>query len=219
MCEINPLTGAQLDPLPIPSLVIAMSARTGSSQLCSILGQLGFFAEPHEIFNPEGPVQWLVAHHGISDIRRYLSILAGTHERFCFKVAASHWAPYAPQHHRLFPLASYVYLERVDLGAQALSLARAVATGVWHAPADSSASTPKGKIEVPPDSIARCRGHLERERKYWNEFFLAEGIQPLRITYESLVADPARVTRAICDFAGLPIGSRCIPAGRYRKLG
>jgi LPS sulfotransferase NodH len=211
--------GTQFDPVHGPCLIIAMTARTGSSQLCSILGQLGVFGIPLECLNPRGPLQWILTEYQIEEPSSYLTSLSKRCQHFCFKVAGGDWTPFADRASRLFPNARYVYLERHDHRAQAESLARALLSGVWH--------HERGRpIPVLPPIRARdfaqkvrlASEQLAGERALWQHFFEASGITPLKISYESLTRDPASAVRSICHFAGVDLPDGPIPEGRYRKL-
>jgi LPS sulfotransferase NodH len=213
------IDAAILKPVPGRVLVIAITARTGSTQLCSILGQLGNFGAPEEIFNPRGAMPYLCRRHCRGRTEDYLVNMARGVEVFCFKVAACDWQPFASHASRLFPQAQYVHLQRHDLDAQALSLARAIATGTWHqAVNDRESSDGTVRESLPVELVARCRQQIERECEGWIRFFGEQGIRPLPLWYEDSVADPAYTVRRICQFASVDIGDRAIPSGKYRKL-
>lgn len=44
---------------------------------------------------------------------------------------------------------------------------------------------------------------LVRERARWEMFFARTGIDPLRLEYETLIADPCRAVHQIADLMGL----------------
>src|SRR5262249_53425209 len=50
---------------------------------------------------------------------------------------------------------------------------------------------------------------IERDNAAWEAWFSAEGIQPCRVVYEELDADPVRVASGVLGFLGLDL-----PAGR-----
>jgi LPS sulfotransferase NodH len=210
---------AILKPVPGRVLVIAMTARTGSTQLCSILGQLGNFGAPEEIFNPRGAMPYLCRRYCRGRTEDYLVNMARGVEVFCFKVAGCDWHPLASHASRLFPQAQYVYLQRHDLDAQALSLARAIATGTWHqAVNDRESGDGAVQESLPVKLVTRCRQQIEHENESWIRFFGEYGIRPLPLWYEDSVADPACTVRRICQFANVHMGDRAIPRGKYRKL-
>lgn len=94
----------------------------------------------------------------------------------------------------LFPDLQYIYLTREDLDAQIVSLAIAWQTKQW-----TSSDERRGEPKYSQEDIFRARTFLAAEAKGWVDFFDAGGIQPLRLTYEQLVAQPDRVGRAICS--------------------
>jgi LPS sulfotransferase NodH len=202
-----------------PTIIIAMTARTGSTQLCSILGQLGEFGLPSEFLNPRGPMARFVKAHGIEDMRTYLETLASDAPIFCLKVTAIDWTPIAARARIIFPQARFVYLDRRDIDSQARSMARALHTGLWHVRRDSGAPSPPVIAgDVPEDLVQRCRWQLLEEKSAWRRYFTEHCIAPLTVLFEDLVTEPEVCVRRICSFAGVDLGNRPIPPGHYRRI-
>jgi LPS sulfotransferase NodH len=208
---------ANLKPVAAPVLIIAMTARTGSTQLCSILSQLGNFGNPVEIFNTRSAVRHLRRRYCRGCEDDYLVNMAHGLEVFCFKVAGCDWQPVSRHASRLFPNARYVYLQRRDLDAQSLSLARAIVSGRWHRTVDDPVDG-QGQCSPPAELRERCRRTIEGERAGWLRFFNEHGIAPLPLWYEDNMADPASMVRKVCQFADVDICGRTIPQGSYLKL-
>lgn len=207
-----------LQPVNGPVLVVAMTARTGSTQLCSVLNQLGSFGDPREIFNPRGAMPHLLKRFQRAGWPRYLVELARGAEVFCFKVAGCDWQPVCHHAVRLFPMARYVYLHRRDADAQALSLARARMTGVWHV--RSGDDPPEDRdVNPPAELVSDCRRQIREEVEGWGRFFDQHRISPLSISYEEFAADPDSTVRRVCRYASVELSDRSIPSGMYRKLG
>lgn len=79
----------------------------------------------------------------------------------------------------------WVYVDRRDVIAQAVSLARA-----WQTQQYSSRSEARGEASYSFDLIASAQRRLERDKAGWQSYFENHGIRPLVITYEEIVDDP-----------------------------
>jgi LPS sulfotransferase NodH len=107
---------------------------------------------------------------------------------------------------RAFGRTRFVYLQRDDVLAQAVSWLRAEQTNIWYAGA-------AGSNEQAPYFDATGIGELARtideHNAAWREWFASVGVSPHPVRYEGLDADPVGVTHGILDFLGLDL-----PAGR-----
>ncbi len=105
----------------------------------------------------------------------------------------------------------FVHLWREDILAQAVSWARAEQTNYWH-PGDPTAPGPQPRFDY--QQIRGLVETIDAHNAAWRAWVAASGVRPHVVTYESLIADPAGVTRGILDFLGLalpddqPIASR-----------
>lgn len=101
----------------------------------------------------------------------------------------------------------YIHLFREDKLAQAVSLVKAQQTGLWHVAPDGTEIerlAPPQEPQYDVERIARQLAELEAYDRAWNAWFAAQGIDPLRIGYESLSADPAAALARICAALGVP---------------
>jgi LPS sulfotransferase NodH len=53
----------------------------------------------------------------------------------------------------------------------------------------------------------------------WKEWFAANGIEPLPISYEELVDEPAGVARRALRFIGVPVPDDLVVEARTRRQG
>jgi trehalose 2-sulfotransferase len=120
-----------------------------------------------------------------------------------------------------FPGARYIHLHRRDTLAQAISLSIAQQTNEWWRMGES-ASPFRNNVEPVFDAtkILHLQLDLIRQRDAWRDFFRAEGITPLEMEYETLVADyRGEVARAL-EFLGLDsAAAQTIPEPRLQKQG
>lgn len=183
------------------TIILAITPRSGSTQLCSMLDKDGRFGAPTEFFNTRGTMQRQMAHFGVSSLPDLVHAAAdAAPEVFVFKVAWPDWQPFAHRAKAVFPAAAYVFLDRHDTDAQAVSLYRAAHTGAWH----RRAHEPPGEArEVPFDPVAieRARATTQAQREGWSHWFFDNGIVPLPLMYEHLTADPDKVVAAMCSHA------------------
>lgn len=104
-----------------------------------------------------------------------------------------------------FGVESFVYLSRADKVAQAVSLAIATQTGLWHRNADGSVREQAehgGPARYDHALIAANLTMLETEQKGWNTWFANQSITPLELTYEALALDPAACAKNVFRFLG-----------------
>lgn len=108
---------------------------------------------------------------------------------------------------RAFGRLLFVHLTRGDKLGQAISLVRAEQSGLWHRAPDGSELERLAPPQEPAYDFARLAGakaHLEAEEADWQSWFAAEGIAPLRLTYEALATDPAAELARVLEALGLP---------------
>jgi LPS sulfotransferase NodH len=200
------------------TLIITMTPRSGSTNLCSVLSKLKTFGDPQEYFNPRGPMTHFAKAAKASTAADYLTAIAARADVFCFKVAAVDWGPFAARATSVFPNARYVYLDRIDIDAQAISLFRAKATQHWHARSIEKNAQPAATPRFDADGIEACRQELIAEKQRWSNFFFESDIKPLCIAYEQLLSDTPRAVQKICGEAGLDVSPQDVPTGDYRIM-
>jgi LPS sulfotransferase NodH len=130
-----------------------------------------------------------------------------------FKVVWSHFGPLYSRYARQSSAAEgdepeellsreirWVYLERRDRLAQAVSWARATQSGRWNVLVPGSA----GGAEQYNYLLIRYKlWSIEAERRAWRRFFDDLGVQPLNLVYEDFIAAPLETLTLIGEFLGL----------------
>ena len=100
----------------------------------------------------------------------------------------------------------FIHLTRNDKLGQAISYVKATQTGLWHRRADGSELE---RLSPPQDptydghAIEAQLATFIADDSAWNDWFAAEQISPLRLTYEGLSADPTGIVTEILDALGL----------------
>jgi LPS sulfotransferase NodH len=98
--------------------------------------------------------------------------------------------------------ARYVFIERSDRLAQAISFEIARQTGQWTTRA--TVEVPIDRLEFSRERIARLIESFAEDNRLFDTFFGLNGIVPAHVLYEHLVADPAREVRRIGEALGMP---------------
>ena len=96
----------------------------------------------------------------------------------------------------------YIHLSREDKLAQAISLVKAEQTGLWHIAPDGTEIERLAPPKEPQYDFARINREVLELENYdaaWNSWFDTQGIEPLRIGYEALSANPAAALTGICE--------------------
>jgi len=129
---------------------------------------------------------------------------------FAAKVHRKQYAPFLDNAEgaELFQGARFIHLYRRDLLGQAISRHIATLTGRWG-PGDTATTAVQSNPDFfDNDAIARNVMALAQEDANWRLFFAQNGIAPLVMTYEELVADTVRCLRRIADAFALDLPTR-----------
>ncbi|HST24914.1 MAG TPA: Stf0 family sulfotransferase [Gaiellaceae bacterium] len=108
----------------------------------------------------------------------------------------------------VFPAVSFTAVTREDTLAQAVSWWKAITSGKW---VDGRPVTGEPRFDA--GGIAgRVRG-IAVANEAWERWFDANGVEPLRLTYEQLVADTTGEARRVLEHIGVaaPAGFRVEP--------
>jgi len=210
------LTDMRLDfPDPAPlrkSYIVASTFRCGSTFLCKELWQTGVLGAPWEYLNPgtsrtTNPIKKaMMKRLGASSEPEYLAklIACRTSKNGIFGVKA-HFRDFqaalrdCPAMLDVLSPVTFIYMDREDRLAQAVSMAKALQTNSWT----SFAKPAKGTVRYDRDLISKCLGRLERQRLGWSRWFEANNVQPVVVKYEELSADKAGVIRSIIELFGV----------------
>lgn len=187
---------------PLRGYAICTTGRSGSNFLCQLLTSTDVLGRPLEYFNgparralglpnyPDDPDRQLAAvlssgctPNGVYGLKLF--------PRQFLLAESSRWTERAPG-------LSFVLLEREDLLGQAISWAKALQTRSYR-----STSPMQGPAVYDGELIAGQLAELVREQARWRLWFGRTGVQPLRLTYESIAASPVSAVQAVADLVGL----------------
>lgn len=200
--------------LTLPSLAYAIITvpRSGSTFLCRLLKSTHLAGFPEEkLRNPAA----ILARHCHFDYIRYMQILmtlkATSNRVFGTKIISHFLGSYRKSDLNIDAFlkqhfSKYIYLIREDKVAQAVSIAIAQKTQIWHISNQEQQEEYEQKIkEINPDDIdleqiKKQYDFLLEQEKYLEDFFQANQIEPLRIKYEELVKNPSQYINDILHY-------------------
>jgi LPS sulfotransferase NodH len=105
-----------------------------------------------------------------------------------------------------FGEARYLHLSRQDKIAQAVSRLRAEQSGLWHRHADGSERERLNPDRAPvydAAALSEIAARMVQQDAAWTSWFAQAGIEPVRLTYEALAADPRTVLAGVLTSLGL----------------
>ena len=201
-----------------PTLIIAMSARTGSTQLCSVLESMGVFGSPDEILNTRGVVQNNIKRHGVGSFVEYIEKLTQNDAPcFSFKSSWTDFDPIRAAYQNIFPKAEFIFLDRFDIVAQAVSLAKAIESGHWHAAVKSEPENQQPPVyQLDGRRVHSLMKTLMREKFHWESFFFDEKLMVPHLYYELISNDWIAAAKLIAKQFGYK--DRSADIGKFCRL-
>lgn len=214
------------------SYVICTTPRSGSTLLCELLAATGKAGHPESYFHSASISDWLINFNltpeNYSTDNNVLSAIfdaareRGTGntgifglrlQRKSFSFLIREMGKLHPRHSsdsELFQAAFgdtlFIHLTRTNKLEQAISLDKATQTGLWHMAPDGTElerlSAPQ-ELVYDRDEIANHLADLTTLDNDWEEWFVKEKIDPLRVTYDELSANPVVVLAQILEQLGL----------------
>jgi len=205
-----------------PVLLIAMTARTGSTHLCSALSSVIDVPAPVEIFNPRGIIQTQLRKRNVTNFKDYMvSLSQDSGECFIFNASWGDFSRFKGVCQTLFPDLNVLYLNRLDIEQHAVSLFKASLSGIWH---KSNAKT-NAENESNDDisnafnlsEICKCIDTLDAEKNDWESFFSDVNIDPVRINYEDFESNVEDTVNFILKRFSIAKKNE-FPVSNYKKL-
>jgi len=181
---------------------IFFTPRSGSSWLTDVLSQTKLMGKPQEWFNPnfvpnitrrvnaeslEGYIEMLRRKHKLGGFFSFEITVYQMKRVFGSDAAFLSWFP---------ATMPFFYLTRQDMVLQAVSLAKAVNTSVFH----SAGATPEDidqadtKFGYDATEIGQWLEHVFDQERKCEAFFQRHGLVPQRLTYEHITGEGAEAT-------------------------
>jgi trehalose 2-sulfotransferase len=214
------------------SYIICSTPRSGTTLLCDLLADTGIAGRPDSFFRRQS-IPWWSRYFNVSIAdwgdehefdQSYLAAVqregAGETQVFGMRLM---WESVADLSQRLetfypglpgdsarfrsaFGPPVYIHLSRENKVAQAVSRLKAEQTGLWHVAADG---TERERVKPGQALAYDARGIFEQvaESKAHDaastKWFARHGVEPVRITYESLSNEPQAVLATVLSALGL----------------
>jgi len=187
------------------SYFVASSYRCGSTFLCWKLWGTGVLGAPAEYLNVgagrmarDQMMRRLDAVTPEDYFIKLLNCRTSKNGVFGMKVHYPHFEAalsWYPSMLRLLSPVTYIYLNRRDALAQAISMAKAIQSNAWQ-PWEQSVRT---TLIYDGALIAQCLRDLHQQKLGWRQWFEANKIAPFIVSYEDAVADTATVIREVIE--------------------
>ena len=173
------MTDERLDfahPTPLrKSYLVASSYRCGSTYLCWLLWETGLLGAPSEVLNPTSELRLLMNRFKTSSPAQYVAKLlerrTSRNGVFGMKAHFHHfeafWKDYPALLETLAPM-TYIYINRRDKIAQAVSMAKALQTNRWHSRMEEG---PKPPMSYDRETIAHCLADIDLQEVTWRRWF------------------------------------------------
>ena len=221
---------------PYDAYVLCTAPRSGSTLLCKLLADTGIAGRPGSHFHEPSLAEWLadldlpevpgrsergtvaaVFRAAIDKGRGGTPVFGLRLQRHSFaffseKLALLHPGPAGDvaRMRAAFGRTLFIHLTRADKVAQAVSLVRAEQTGLWHRAADGSElerTAPPREPVYDGEALRAAFDRLNGYEREWQAWFARENVQPLRLTYDALSADPSGTLATVLQALGLPPGA------------
>jgi LPS sulfotransferase NodH len=202
------------DPVLKAGYAICTEERSGSNLLCHHLESTNVLGKPFEVFKNAATVARL-RRAGASSLFDHLKPATTPNGVYGFKLFSGHFDFISGTDwlERL-PGLRFVYLERLDLLGQAISLVKATQTRSYRASVD-----PVAEPVYDGGAIAFTLQRLTLAQARWRIFFATNDLRPLRLSYEEVCEDPPAAVRAIAARLGVDLGgiASSAPAMRVQR--
>jgi len=217
------------------SYIICTSPRSGSTLLCNLLAQTTIAGYPESFFHRTSISSWLDAFEltasvnsieadtlriivqaaiakGRRDTGMFGLRLQRSSAEFLFQklgILNPECLNDADRCHSAFGQTAFVYLTRLNKIEQAVSLVKAQQTGLWHIASNGSElerqSPPCAPVYNSDSIMARVKELTDYDRQ-WENWFVSERLNPVRITYEDLSEWPRKSLARVLESIGLDAG-------------
>lgn len=212
--------------------VICTTPRSGSTLLCGMLAATGRMGVPDSFYRTQSRKEWAAdwgvqttygaPGHAAEFLAAARAAGSGETGRFGMRLMAENRAAMLTEFRGLFqgpvsdmellqqafgPVA-LIHLCREDKVAQSVSRVKAEQTGLWHRAPDGrevERLSPPMPAVYDFDRIDRVCAALVADEALWNTWFRAEGLDPLRLTYEGLAENPGTALCAIAERVGVTL--------------
>jgi LPS sulfotransferase NodH len=205
--DIKRLNALQAQADPASRYVIAMTPRSGSTYLCDLMSSISRFGQPNELLNQDGLAKHIKDAPGRTPDEYLRHILRNRQTDNGVSGLKTSWFQFENftgyMDDRVYLAGfKYIYLTRRNLAAQAVSLYKATATGVFHTDTEHSpeALAKLHDLEYDYAAIKYWYDHIVVQEKGWQSYFYENSIYPLCISYEDIAENVFKVLQRIAAY-------------------
>lgn len=178
--------------------VICSEHRSGSTFLCELLSSTGVLGYPDEFFRD--PMFDLQLERDPALLQDILQRASTPNKVFGIKVFSNQFDITSRLRWAELPGLTFIHLERRDLLGQAISYVKALQTGRYL-----PGETARGKPNYDRKAIDRHLRRMSDGQLRWRRYFARNGIDPLWLVYEEMIADPEAALAAVADRMGVNV--------------
>lgn len=210
---------------PTKRYLIATTGRSGSTFLCSRIADYGELGFPMEFLNESYISEFdrLFPSPSLEDYERYVTGSFASRQGI-FGVKTDWWRFHEARKLGLFrtltePLDLIVHLKRDDFVAQAVSLALAVETNVWHDRDVHSESLDAwhANCVYDPGKLKAHARNLVNQEYHWRNFIAEAGAPSIELVYEDVAKDVDSAIRSLANAFDLRLGDNPPKAEAVRQ--
>ncbi|MEM1154357.1 MAG: Stf0 family sulfotransferase [Pseudomonadota bacterium] len=211
--------------LPANRYVIFFTPRSGSSRLTDIVAAADGLGKPGECFNLKH-IREMIEFFGAQSMQDYVNLLmryrndAGT---FGSEIAMGQMHTFFASPDAFFDIyqpTACLFLIRENIIQQAVSMSRKKQTGVAHNTPRSVTDARSGEFKYDAGEIAKALKRLAKQEVLIEELCSQRGIEPLRLSYESLLDKTAtQFLPVIAEFVGADLTNVEGARSDHQKLG
>jgi LPS sulfotransferase NodH len=210
---------------PTKRYLIATTGRSGSTFLCSRIADYGELGFPMEFLNESYISEFdrLFPNPSLEDYERYITGSFASRQGI-FGLKTDWWRFNEARKLGLFgtliePLDLIVHLKRDDFVAQAVSMALAVETNIWHDRDVNSDSLDAWHANCVYDAgkIKEHARSLVNQEYYWRNFIAESGAPSIELVYEEISKDIDRAIQSLADAFDLRLGAKPPKAEAVRQ--
>ena len=183
--------------------LLASTGRSGSHFLGSLLFETGQLGSPLEYLHPKHMARWQSQLGTSGNVETLTALFRRRTSPTGWFGLKAHWPQFSPfiSDEPMFEklaIKKYIYIERRDKIAQAISMVIAQQSNSWI-----SFQKPTCEVSYDFEAINKAMSALVAQETEWEKFFNDSRISPLRIIYEDLQQEPHENMQKIRDFFGL----------------
>jgi trehalose 2-sulfotransferase len=192
-------------PPDLDVLLLCFTNRCGSNYLAHLLASTGAFNEAGEFFNAPTVLEHSVP-RGLRSLQAYFGVLPTLvphRGRIAAKAGIDQLLMLADSGilDALGGRVTYLMMERHDRLGQAISRVIASQNGRWSTA--HASDVPDTALRFDRAAIDTELAGIAYDNEQFSQFFAANGVVPVHVTYEALLADPDWAVKAVVTKMGL----------------